>query len=54
MAKSIKYQKVEGRNYVAFANVIEMKDVVSKCNAEGYFVRVVEFISGKGTVEYWK
>ncbi|MCY1418696.1 hypothetical protein D3C87_725620 [compost metagenome] len=48
------YIKVAGRNYVAFANVLDMRDVVSSCNAQGYFVRVVEFANGVGVVEYWK
>lgn len=48
------YVKLVSRNYVAFKDVFEMRDIVRMSNAEGYFVRVVEFKDGAGTVEYWK
>lgn len=48
------YKKLAGRNYVAFANVLDMRDIVSRSNADGYNTRVVEFNNGAGIVEYWK
>jgi hypothetical protein len=48
------YVKLVGRNYVNFKDVLEMRDIVSRSNAEGYYCRVVSFDNGSGTVEYWK
>lgn len=54
------YKKLEGRNYVAFRDVIEMRDIVARSNADGYNCRVVAFefdLSSEqtnGIVEYWK
>lgn len=56
----LEYTKLANRNYVEFRDVLEMRDIVTKSNQEGYYTRVVawEFdLSSeetKGIVEFWK